>query len=111
MIYTSYFAQTDKIKHPVSIARKSPKGFRGEQYRDLAPPWKIIMASKRGLITPEQYTVEYKKIISSLDVHTVARDLDGKTLLCWEKPGVFCHRHLVAAWLRDFGYQAEEVCF
>jgi len=29
----------------------------------------------------------------------VADDLEGKVLLCWELPGQFCHRRLVAEWL------------
>jgi hypothetical protein len=29
----------------------------------------------------------------------VADELEGKVLLCWELPGQFCHRRLVAEWL------------
>ena len=29
-------------------------------------------------------------------------------LVCYEKPGDFCHRHLVADWLNEAGYQCEE---
>ena len=29
--------------------------------------------------------------------------LDRLTLLCYEKPSDFCHRHLVANWLRQHG--------
>ena len=29
-------------------------------------------------------------------------------LVCYEKPGDFCHRHLVAEWLRENGYDCEE---
>lgn len=30
-------------------------------------------------------------------------------LLCYEKPDDFCHRHLVADWLRKNGYECEEL--
>ena len=32
-------------------------------------------------------------------------------LICYEKPGDFCHRHLVANWLRHQGYPVEEYKF
>jgi hypothetical protein len=36
--------------------------------------------------------------------------LDGTVLLCWERNGN-CHRHTVAAWLRENGIECEEVSF
>ena len=35
---------------------------------------------------------------------------DGKpfALICYEKPGDFCHRHLVAEWLERQGYEIDE---
>ena len=41
------------------------------------------------------------------DLKTLAGDKDI-ALVCYEKPGDFCHRHLVAQWLRDAGYSVEE---
>jgi hypothetical protein len=29
-------------------------------------------------------------------------------LVCYEKPTDFCHRHLVATWLRHHGYECKE---
>ena len=29
-------------------------------------------------------------------------------LICYEKPENFCHRHLVAEWLQEAGYQVQE---
>ena len=48
--------------------------------------------------------------LDKLDPHKVAVDLEGKTLLCYEKSEDFCHRHIVAAWLRHYGYEVEELC-
>jgi uncharacterized protein (DUF488 family) len=39
----------------------------------------------------------------------VAQALEGKVLLCYEKSGDFCHRHLVAEWLRRYGYEVKEL--
>ena len=30
------------------------------------------------------------------------------TLLCYEKPDDFCHRHLVSKWFNEHGYKCEE---
>jgi hypothetical protein len=30
-------------------------------------------------------------------------------LLCWEKPPKDCHRALVAEWLREAGFEVEEI--
>jgi uncharacterized protein (DUF488 family) len=46
------------------------------------------------------YQVEYQKILDNLDPRQVFDDLgEDAILLCWEAPGKFCHRRLVAAWL------------
>lgn len=41
------------------------------------------------------------------DLKRMAEDRDI-ALVCYEKPEDFCHRHLVAQWLRDAGYSVEE---
>ena len=30
-------------------------------------------------------------------------------LICYEKPSEFCHRHLVADWLKEYGIEVEEL--
>jgi len=56
------------------------------------------------------YTERYQaEVLDKLDPLTVVMDLDRlcylpegpveAILLCWEPPGAFCHRRLVAAWL------------
>ena len=32
-------------------------------------------------------------------------------LICYEKPGEFCHRNIVREWLKEFGYKVEEYVF
>lgn len=34
---------------------------------------------------------------------------DDIALICYEKPSDFCHRHLVAQWLRDNGFGCSEM--
>ncbi len=101
-IYTSYFAKASKEPNAVSIARKPPYWFKGEQYLALAPPDGLLNAWNAGKVTPEEYTTFYSaEVLCQLDPEKVYSDLDGKILLCWEASDKFCHRHLVASWLAD----------
>lgn len=43
-----------------------------------------------------------------LDAHKFAKKYDGCVLLCYERAGEFCHRNIVASWLRYNGYDATE---
>ena len=37
---------------------------------------------------------------------------DNAVMLCYEKPGDFCHRHLIADWItKNTGITVEEVDF
>jgi uncharacterized protein (DUF488 family) len=94
---TSYFAKTKNHQRAVSIARSSPRWFKGRRYMQLAPPWSLVKMEDE-----EEYTKEYRKILDKLDPAMVLEDLgEGAILLCWEKAGEFCHRRLVAEWLEE----------
>lgn len=117
MIYTSYFASKKYNKNQgISIARYN-KFWRGETYSDLFPSaqllawWKnLTKEEQQGLGYQQEYFKAYKQeTLDKLDPHKVATELEGKVLLCYEKSSDFCHRHIVAAWLRHYGYEAEEL--
>jgi hypothetical protein len=53
---------------------------------------------------PETFMPLYKaQVLDKLDPHKIIKDLGGDNfiMLCWEDPGVFCHRRVVAAWMRN----------
>ena len=80
----------------VSIAFHSPGAYRGRSYPALAP--------RRAMLKMDEatYRVEYQKILDHLDPRQVFNDLgEDAILLCWEAPGKFCHRRLVAEWLEE----------
>jgi uncharacterized protein (DUF488 family) len=117
MIYTSYFSSKKYNKeNGISIARYN-KFWDGESYPLLYPSasllawWKDLNKSEQNDIWfTEQYEQAYfKETLDVLDPHRVAAELEGKVLLCYEKSEDFCHRHLVAEWLRRYGYEVEEL--
>ncbi|MBO5435343.1 DUF488 domain-containing protein [bacterium] len=117
-IYTSYFAKMKKLGDdivPIAICAKVPTGINCQNYKKLAPSFDILMQYKSN---PDKdlYTQRYRsEILGKLDVETVISDLTnlsgGKdiALLCYEKTGDFCHRHLVADWLWEAGYTVAEL--
>lgn len=113
-IYTSYFAQLRNLQKkdifPISIARFSPKWYKGLRVLDVAPEPYMLRDSE----TREKYILDYQKILNSLNVEAFIEKIEklsgGKdvALLCYEKPNEFCHRHLLADFLNQKGYSIEE---
>lgn len=99
MIYSSNFASLTKIHsplHSVSIARGTPKWYKGRCYPDLMPDWEWLKATR------EEYDREFQKRLESLDPKRVIRELgENAVLLCWCKHNAGCHRRLVAEWLEE----------
>jgi uncharacterized protein (DUF488 family) len=117
MIYTSYFSSKKYNKEQgISIARYN-KFWQGESYPGLYPSTNLLNWWK-SLTKEEQESEERQhsyfeayneETLAPLDPHKVAAELNNKILLCYEKSEDFCHRHIVAAWLRHYGYEAEEL--
>lgn len=100
-MYTSYWANLKSIVaplYPVSISCGKPRwikgGYTGQREDRLAPTREMLKMSG------DDYSREYAAILRRLDPHEIYRTL-GKNavLLCWERPGEFCHRRIVAEWL------------
>lgn len=125
MIYTSYFGNKKALNNPnifpVSIALYPPKDFTGKSYRELAPHPGTLRDWKRDHCI-ENYERDYSVMLDDLNQKDVVDQLmilSGNfkglnylpdiALLCYERPGEFCHRHLVAEWLRNDGYEVEEL--
>ncbi|MDD2904187.1 MAG: hypothetical protein PHU44_17305 [Syntrophales bacterium] len=89
----------------VSIALKTPEWFQGRRYPALAPTRKMLKMCE------VKYREAYQKILERLDPRQVYEDLGPDAiLLCWEQPGEFCHRRLVAEWLeKHLGVEVPEL--
>ena len=106
-MHTSCFWQfrRSRDKRLVSIALKSPEWFQGRHYPALAPREDMLHLGE------EDYRLEYRAILDGLNPRRVYEDLgDDAILLCWEPPGTFCHRRLVAEWLeKNLGVVVPEI--
>jgi len=97
-MHTSHFWRFYVKNDPnlVSIALKTPEWFRGRRYPALAPREDMLAMEE------DEYRREYQAILDRLDPHMVYEELgQDSILLCWEPPGAFCHRRLVARWLEE----------
>ena len=111
---TGYYAKLktylDNGLVPVSIAGKCPAWYHGLEYKKLAPKWSFFNEWKNGSHKGDNlYYIEHfnTEVLSNLYREQVIKELetlagtsqDRIILLCYEKPGDFCHRHLVAKWI------------
>ena len=120
MIYTSYFAKLKSLPDniiPISICGKAPDWYKGLQYKKLAPKYDFFIKWKCNRDN-DYYTKCFKEqVLDKLDVEdTISELIDLHSgidiaLICYEKPEDFCHRHLVAEWLRKNGFKCEEYRF
>ena len=101
---TSNFARhnIEKFRNAVSIAR-STRWFTGRRYPKLAPSRDLFTKYLAGIVDETEYATEYRQdVLGKLDPVKAAAELGSDAvLLCWEAPGKFCHRRLVAAWLEE----------
>lgn len=107
-IHTStWFTPLPKGYQRVGISLYKPRGFKGEHWevKQLAPGrW-------YGTVPPKQYLELYNPILAALEPQTIVNALyhigPNPVLCCFESvesiaSGLkFCHRHLVAKWLKD----------
>lgn len=121
MIYTSYFAQIRNLPNniiPIAICGGVPQWYSGLWYKKLAPKYNFFMEWKQN--HDNEFYIEhfYNEVLINLVPEEVESELyallpeDKKNcdiaLICYEKPNDFCHRHLVADWMRKAGIPCEE---
>ena len=120
MIYTSYFAKLKSLPDniiPISICGKAPDWYKGLQYKKLAPKYDFFIKWKDNHDNDYYTKCFNEQVLDKLDVEdTVSELIDPHSgidiaLICYEKPEDFCHRHLVAEWLRKNGFKCEEYRF
>ena len=124
MIYTSYFAKLRSLPDniiPISICGKAPEWYKGLQYKKVAPKYDFFMKWKQNHDNDYYIKCFNEQVLSTLNATSVVEDLmrianvtdlenNDIALICYEKPTDFCHRHLVAEWLKNNNIPCEEWC-
>lgn len=116
--YTTYFSNVINLPNniaPVSIALKPPKDWDGLQYRVLAPKEEFFYKWRESRDN-DYYTKRFNsEVLARLDANIVVEELqrlakgyDSVALVCYELPTEFCHRFLVADFLRGAGFEVKE---
>lgn len=110
MIQTSNFAKHANHPDAISISAKAPVNYKGKEFKTLAPKWHFFKKYKEDGDS-EYYTKCYQEeVLKRLNPKEIYDKLDGAILLCYEKPGEFCHRRLVADWLeKSLGIEVPEI--
>ena len=86
----------------VAICIYPPIDWMDARFPSLEPDRQTFFAKKADQITEEQYEKQYReRVLSKLDPQKIYDTLKGQVLLCWENPGEFCHRRIVAAWIEE----------
>ena len=117
--YYFYGTQLSKLPNIVVISRTLTHGTEmmldrlGITYttcKKLQPDWSTMVGPyKEGRLTAEEYTKRYMVQLEKLDPHELVGELGlDAVLVCYEKPGEFCHRHIVATWLQSHDYDITE---
>lgn len=127
MFYTSYFANIKNLPKDaivISICGKAPDGYKGRQYKKLAPKWDFFKVWKET--QDNEYYVECfkKQVLGNLSLKEVFDDLFGVlsesyytfeedipmdiVFVCYETPDKFCHRHIIAEWFEENGFLCKE---
>jgi hypothetical protein len=109
VIYTaSYFEPHNHHGSRISISRSEPHKIAvDEKLAIFVPEQRILSDYKRGSIDIEGYINRYREQMRRSFPHIRAwlDSLDPSvdmTLLCWEKPGQFCHRNLAIAFVERY---------
>jgi hypothetical protein len=86
----------------VAICLYPPIDWSGLRFPALEPERDIFFAIKNGQITQKEYEKLYREnTLGRLDPQTILNMFDKNVLLCWEDPGEFCHRRIVAKWIEE----------
>lgn len=126
MIYTSYFGKY-KGTEGVSIAQGA-RWYKGERATELAPSPELLNWYKLTMLNlnihtdkeyvrfetkniQRKYEEKYLQQLNKLNPAKIYNKYDGKVLLCFEKSSEFCHRHILAKWLRDAGFDCQEIIY
>jgi uncharacterized protein YeaO (DUF488 family) len=104
MIKTSYFAKC-KDGTGVAVSLKKPFWFKGEHAPELAPTPELREMEFSDPVWEKKYRAD---VLTRLNPAEIADKYRNKTLCCYEKAPSNCHRSIIAAWLKENGFETAE---
>ena len=118
-IYTSSFPRNARNPNSIAICRtisrwvREDLGFNGPHLKTLAPSSTLVFHDrKEQKISDDEYRRRYLQELKrqNLTPESIIDTLpDGAILLCYEPPGKFCHRRILAEWIEnEIGFEIPE---
>lgn len=117
-VYTGSYSKC-KAGNLISISKDSGKdaGFIGKVILELAPKENFFRTwrNNRGVISEEEntrYYIQeyYKQVLSKVDIEELLKNEKDPILLCYEDSSDFCHRHVVAEFIKmKYGIEVPEI--
>ena len=114
---TSYFA--NPLLNPerhfrVQVSNSVPKNYVPDaKWTEVVPDWRTIVSLyKDHVLSEEEYRIRYRRQLD-MRKEAISRSLaflqkmagDREiVLLCYETPSSFCHRRILAGWLKENGF-------
>ena len=97
----------------IAISCSVPSWYTGARMQSLAPTWTMVNAIRNDLIDEREYTRLYLALLREreLTAESIIKLIpDNSILLCYESPGEFCHRRVLAEWLeKETGIEIPEL--
>lgn len=103
-IYTSNYARNANNPNAIGISLTIPEWYEGKRMEFLAPKSDMIGKIRKGTANYNQrkYTRDYLDLLKARNVDPkklIETISEGAILLCYESPGEFCHRRVLADWI------------
>ena len=99
---TNCFELQPDDPNTVAICRTIPNYYTGRWEPDLSPSSRLLNYYKKTGDEKTFRRLYTYEVLSKLDPQEVyARLGPNAILLCWELPGRFCHRRILAEWLEE----------
>lgn len=100
-VYTSQYKYKGEDRYDITV-KTSDKTF--------APTWDMVMGTKQGKMTYKEYTEKYYELMRKSYKNNRRKwdellNRDRVVLVCFCRPGEFCHRILLAEILVKLGAQ------
>ena len=101
-LYTAQYRYSGDDRLDITIKGKDPIG------RIFAPSWKMVMGSKEGKISWDEYQKMYRELMQNAyrqhrDTWDNILNRDEVTLVCFCKSDPTCHRYLLADYFSKLG--------